>query len=115
MSSLQTLLFRIGGVLMIIGAALPLFVPAIAPYVYTLGALLFCPIQMLDRYDRSNPVTPRLCRHQLLRTFALPVAGPLMSFSLYHIPPFRGREWQIALIIGAIFEIVPAFRMKEDK
>ena len=38
-----------------------------------------------------------------------------MFFSLYHIPPFRGREWQIALIIGAIFEIVPAFRMKEDK
>ena len=43
------------------------------------------------------------------------VAGALMFFSLYHIPPFRGREWQIALIIGAIFEIVPAFRMKEDK
>ena len=31
MSQLQTLLFRIGGVLMIVGAALPLFVPAIAP------------------------------------------------------------------------------------
>ena len=115
MSQLQTLLFRIGGVLMIIGAALPLFVPAAAPYVYALGALLFCPIQMLDRYEGSNPVTRRLRRQQLFGSFALLVAGALMFFSLYHIPPFRGREWQIALIIGAIFEIVPAFRMKEDK
>ncbi len=115
MSQLQTLLFRIGGVLMIIGAALPLFVPAVAPYVYALGALLFCPIQMLDRYEGSNPVTRRLRRQQLFGSFALLVAGALMFFSLYHIPPFRGREWQIALIIGAIFEIVPAFRMKEDK
>ena len=115
MSQLQTLLFRIGGVLMIIGAALPLFVPAIAPYVYTLGAMLFCPIQMLDRYEGSNPVTRRLRRQQLFGSFALLVAGALMFFSLYHIPPFRGREWQIALIIGAIFEIVPAFRIKEDE
>ena len=81
MSQLQTLLFRIGGVLMIIGAALPLFVPAIAPYVYTLGALLFCPIQMLDRYEGSNPVTRRLRRQQLFGSFALLVAGCFSVFT----------------------------------
>ena len=70
---------------------------------------------MLDRYEGSNPVTRRLRRQQLFGSFALLVAGALMFFSLYQIPPFRGREWQIALIIGAIFEIMPTFRIKEDE
>ena len=47
---LKTQLYRAGGLLVVIGAVLPLIAPAVAPWVFGLGALLFSPIQMTDRY-----------------------------------------------------------------
>ena len=49
---------------------MPLFLPAIAPYVFAAGALCFCPIQMSDRYEGSNMTIRRLRRQQMLGALA---------------------------------------------
>ena len=57
----QTLLswcYRIGGLLVVIGAAMPIFIPEtyLTPYVFSLGALLFAAAQLL------TPM-PDVCSH----------------------------------------------------
>lgn len=85
---MKTKLFRLGGLLMVFGALLPLFLPSVAPYVFTLGALLFCPIQMLDRYEGDDFTTRRLRRQQLMGAVLLLVTAGLMCCSLWQVPLF---------------------------
>ena len=73
---MKTVLYRLGGLLLIAGAVLPLFAPSVAPFVFTVGALLFCPIQMTDRYEGHSVVIRRLRRQQLLAALLLLVTQP---------------------------------------
>ena len=86
---LKTQLYRAGGLLVVIGAVLPLIAPAVAPWVFGLGALFFSPIQMTDRYEGGNIIIRRLRRQQVLGALMLLVTAALMFTSYYNIPPFR--------------------------
>lgn len=107
----QTTLYRAGGVLLVVGAVLPLFAPAVAPYVFAAGALSFCYVQMTDRYEGSNLIIRRLRRQQMLGALLLLVTAALMFTSLYGIPPFRGSEWKVTLMIAAVLELYSIFRI----
>lgn len=112
----QNLVYGIGGLLLVAGAAMPAF-PALlfaAPYVYTLGAVLFCSMQMLARYDGGNWILRRLRRQQLLGAILLLVAGGLMFMHVLGIDPFRQDEWKAALAIGTVFELYTAFRIPAE-
>lgn len=109
----QTFLYNAGGLLLLVGAALPLFpsVQVAAPYVFTLGAALFGSMQAAARYEGHDITVRRLRRQQMLGATALMAAGLLMFTSLYQIAPFRGSEWQLLLAIGAVLEVYTAFRL----
>lgn len=111
---LRTYLFRLGGLLLVIGAVLPLFMPAIAPYVFAAGTLLFCPIQMSDRYEGGNLIIKRLRRQQLLGALMLLVTAALMFTSYLNIRPLNGSEWKIALMIATLLEIYSTFRLDHE-
>lgn len=107
-------LYYIGGILLVIGAALPLFFHDIAPWVFGLGALLFAPIQMLDRYEGRNLVIRHLRRQQVLGAAFLIITAIMLFMSTYQIKPFRGGEWQIALLISVVFEAYTIFRIDAE-
>lgn len=122
LSKLQLLIYNMGGLLIVIGAAMPIFQPSTSwpPYVFTLGALLFTAMQAQQRYEGRNITIRRLRRQQLLGALALVVAGALMFCSRYGYGPFTGAEWQMVLAIGAVLEVYTAFRIpaelkKEEK
>lgn len=94
---------------------MPLFLPSIAPYVFAAGALCFCPIQMSDRYEGSNIIIRRLRRQQMLGSLLLLITAVLMFTSLYGIPPFRGSEWKITLMIAAVLEVYAIFRIDHEE
>ncbi len=110
MKTKQTL-YYIGGLLLVVGAVLPLFFPAVAPYVFAVGALLFAPVQMADRYEGRNIVIRRLRRQQVMGAFLLLVTAVLMFMQLYQLRPFRGSEWKIFLAIAVFLELYTVFRI----
>lgn len=112
----QLLIYNIGGLLIVLGAALPIFLPAtsLPPYVFTAGALMFGAMQALQRYEGRSITVRRLRRQQMLGALALVVAGALMFCSRYGIGPFTGAEWQMVLAIGAVLEVYTAFRIPAE-
>lgn len=118
LNKIQTLVFQIGGLLMIVGAVLPI-VPATRPHaalVFTVGALSFGSMQLLQRYDGRNFVIRRLRGQQILGAFLLMISAALMIMQRYGTGPFpiRGDEWKITLAVAAILEVYTAFRLPQE-
>ena len=114
LTQLQTAIMNFGGLAIVVGALMPILGEPflkVFPYVYTVGALCFCPMQMLARYEGSNFVVRRLRRQQLLGAMLLLAAAALMFMSLYRFGPFQGAEWQMSLALGAVFELYTSFRI----
>lgn len=105
----------IGGILLVIGAMLPLFLPQIAPWVFAIGAVCFSSMQMSDQYEGNNIIIRRLRRQQILGALLLIVAAFMMFMWLYAIAPFRGGEWKIALIIAVFVELYTTFRIDAEE
>ena len=116
LSKLQLCVYNTGGILLVIGALLPVFFdePLVAPYLYIVGTLMFASMQILQRYNGKNVVLRRLRRQQMLGAIVLLLAGMLMFCSFYKIGPLHTGEWQILLSIGAVLEIYTAFRIPAE-
>lgn len=112
---MKQIILYIGGILLVIGALLPLFLPTIAPYVFLVGALLFAPMQMLDRYEGRNLIIRRLRRQQIFGALLFIVTAVLMIMSQQQIAPFRGGEWKIALLIAVFLEVYTLFRIEAEQ
>lgn len=112
---LRTKLYYLGGLLLIIGAILPIFTHTAGAYFFALGALLFGGLQLSDHYEGDNFVIRRLRRQQMLGALLLIVSAILMLTSLYHIPPFKGGEWKVTLFIAAVLELYVIFRIDHEE
>ncbi len=111
---LRNLLFRIGGLLLVLGALLPLFIPTVAPYIFALGALLFSYVQFTEDHRDDTLTIRRLVRQQMLGALLLLVTAALMFTSLYGLPPFRASEWKITLLIATVLELYTVFRIDSE-
>lgn len=118
LSKFQTIVFQIGGLLMVVGAAMPI-VPAARPYaviVFTIGAFAFGCMQLVQRYEGRNFVIRRLRRQQIFGAFLLMLSALLMvvPHGDTGLVPIRGDEWKITLTIAAILEVYTAFRLPKE-
>lgn len=111
----ERMLFWTGGLLLLIGVALPLFVGVSlwVACVFGLGCLLFAGVQFRAGYSGSDFTVKRLRRLQLTGAFALFVSAALLFAhpDVFAIRPIRGDEWKVALAIAAVFEVYTAFRL----
>ncbi|MDO5075379.1 MAG: hypothetical protein Q4D66_05850 [Bacteroidales bacterium] len=113
LSTLQSLLYQLGGLLLLAGAVLPL-VPSLglyAPYVFTTGVLMFVSMQLLQRYEGHSVVLRRLRRQQLIGAGLLVLSAAVMWGKWLNIGPLRGDEWKIVLLIAAVLQLYTAFRI----
>ncbi len=116
LTKFQAILYNFGGVLMLIGAIMPMepSLTTYAAYIYTSGALAFGCMQLQQRYEGRNPALIRLRRQQIIASFLLIVAGFMFIMKVNYIAPFRGDEWQVALCIAAFIELYTAFRIPAE-
>ena len=107
MKKLQQYVYIIGGILLVIGAALYITRWAWAPYIYIAGSFMFGAMQMLDRYTGTSFVIRRLRRQQLAGAIALMVAGIAMLVCKHN-------EWILCLLVGCLCELYTAFRIPQE-
>ena len=108
------ILQQAGAILMVGGAALFLWKPLIATVLYTVGAVAFCPLQMLQRYDGKNFIIRRLRRQQLLGLIAFLCGACCMIMQVGRFGFARRNEWVVCVTIGCIIELYTAFRIPAE-
>ena len=105
---------QVGGVLRLIGADAFMWLPLWARVACTVGALLFAPLQMLQRYEGRSFTIRRLRRQQLLGALALLVTACLMIMQVCQVGFARRNEWVVALAIACVLEFYTAFRIPAE-
>ena len=113
LTPLQSLCFRIGAVLMLIGAGGYIVFPVAGMYVFGIGTLMFTLMQVQAEYLGRDITVIRLRRQQLLACCLFVLALVMMSMQTLHWGPFRRQEWVVALTIGCVLELYTSFRIKE--
>ena len=114
LTPLQSGLMMVGGVLVIVGAAMYMVLPVVAFVFYTVGALLFSSMQLQQSYEGSSFVVRRLRRQQLLGAVALLVAACLMAMQTFRVGFAQSNEWVVALAIACVLELYTAFRIPAE-
>lgn len=99
---------------MVVGAAAFILTPLYATIFYTAGALMFCPLQMLQRYDGTSFTVRRLRRQQLLGLLAFLCAACCMVMQVGRFGFARRNEWIVCLAVGCVLELYTAFRIPAE-
>ena len=128
----QSILFAIGGMLMVIGAGCFAFMwqQQVVCWLFLAGATMFTLMQSMQTYEGSNFVIRRLKRIQAVANLFFMLAGilmvdtaymffrPLFNSSIAYID-FLYNKWVVLLLIAAFLEIYSMHRidseMKKDK
>ena len=97
----------LGGILLVLGAALYITKWSWAPYIYILGSFMFGAMQMMDRYTGTNWILRRLRRQQIFGAIMLMVTGVAMLVTKHN-------EWIICLLVGCLLQLYTAFRIPQE-
>lgn len=119
LNKVQTAIFLLGALLMVIGAGTSVLAWGSAPYVFSVGALGFASMQMLQRYEGSNFVIRRLRRIQLLSDVFFLLSGLLMiankgnflGISYITYIEYVYNKWVITLLIAALLQLYSTHRI----
>ena len=130
LSKLQSTLFLLGGVLMVVGAGLYVFllIQKVASVMFLVGALLFATMQMAQRYEGTSFVIRRLRRVMFLADVCFVLASLLMIEQVYgfltrqlmsHIQwlvyvVYASRNWVALLLVGALLEMYTTHRISHE-
>ncbi|MBP5772165.1 MAG: hypothetical protein J6W75_12610 [Bacteroidaceae bacterium] len=105
---------QMAAVFMPLGAALFMWKPLWATFIYSIGALAYCPTRMLQRYEGRNFTIRRLRRQQLLGQVAFLCAACCMAMQVGQFGFARRNEWVVCLAIGCVLELYTAFRIPSE-
>lgn len=107
----ENMLFRIGAILMLIGVTVHIFNAEISLFIYGIGAMLFCMMQLRAVYEGNDLNVIRLRRQQLFACLMFVGTAMCMSMQVYQYGFARRNEWVVALAIGCVLELYTAWRI----
>jgi len=111
---MQNLTFRIGALLMVVGAATYLFGGVVSCILYVIGALMFATMQLRTTYYGNNITLLRLRRQQLLGATALVLSAAALTAQTLGYNLIQHNEWVVCLLIGAMLELYTSFRIPQE-
>lgn len=116
LTKFQMYLYNIGGILLLIGAFMPVEASllAYAPYVYLSGAVAFGGMQLVQRYEGCNIVIKRLRRQQIVASFLIILSGFVFLLTSHGMLPLQENSWMVLLAIGAFLELYVSFRLPAE-
>jgi len=107
----ENVLFRMGAILMLIGVTVHIFNAEISLFIYGIGAMLFCLMQLRAVYEGNDLNVIRLRRQQLFSCLMFIGTAMCMSMQVYQYGFARRNEWVVALAIGCVLELYTAWRI----
>jgi len=118
----QSIVYALGGMIMVIGAGLCVLLVSWAPYIYSIGALAFTSMQMLQRYDGPSVTLRRLRRILLLSDFLLLLTAVLMFASKSNFfgvsqivyVQYIYNKWIATLMLAAIIQLYAIHRIDHE-
>lgn len=122
LSSIETAILLIGGLLMVVGAGGSMFLQSWAAYIFAPGALLFAAMQMRQSYDGNTFTIRRLRRIQLTSDVLFMLAGLLMlanqsnffGINLLLYIKYVHNNWIIVLLVAAILQLYASHRIANE-
>ncbi len=122
LNKLQTIVFALGGLLMVAGAGLSLTAWKGAPYLFTLGAVCFVLMQLQQSYDGPSITLRRLRKIVILSDLFFLLSAVLMVASqdnLFHLPQityvqYVYNKWIGTLLLAAIIQLYATHRIDHE-
>ena len=132
LSRIESLLFLIGGALMVFGVALNFFgMSRVAPWLFAVGAVLFAVMQIRQTYDGTSLAIRRLRSIMTIADVLFIIAGLMLVENNYAftLPIFGNfgiggiafyyqyvahNNWVIVLFIAAILELYTIHRISSE-
>ena len=127
LSKLQSILFLVGGVLMVIGAGsfALMWQQFIVCWIYLIGAVLFTVMQSMQTHNGNNFVLKRLKRIQSVADICFILSALLMvdTAYLFFRPIFTDfltytqyvyNKWVVLLLIAAFLELYTTYRIDSE-
>ena len=125
LSKFQSILFVLGGILMVIGVGCFVFMfkQQIVSWLFLVGTLLFATMQMMQEYKGNNMTISRLKNIMTIADLVFIFSGILMVDNVYGFirPAFSNandyvsylyNKWVVLLLIAAILEIYTMHRIE---
>ena len=122
LNKLQTIVFALGGLLMVIGAGVSLTGWKGAPYVFTIGAACFTLMQLQQSYEGPSITLRRLRKIVILSDLLFLLSAVLMVASqdnLFHLPQityvqYVYNKWIGTLLLAAIIQLYAIHRIDHE-
>jgi len=122
LSKLESALFLIGGLLMVIGAGASMFLQQWAPYVFAPGAVLFASMQLRQRYEGRDFTVRRLRRLVIISDVLFLVAALLMfanqsnflGLDYLTYVQYIHNNWIAVLLVAAILQLYASHRIANE-
>ena len=122
LNKIQTLIFLVGALLMVVGAAASVLAWKLAPYVFAVGAIAFTSMQLLQRYEGTNFVVRRLRRMMILSDFLFLLSALLMFASMGNVfglsqidyITYIYNKWVLTLLIAALLQLYSIHRIDRE-
>lgn len=128
LSKVETSLFLLGGILMVVGVGCYVFFifQEVVCFLVLIGSVLFAAMQVRQRYEGTSITVRRLRRIQFFALACFVCAGVFMVEDCYHLMrPWFARSisgyttyvnvfrnnWVVALLIGALLEMYTTHRI----
>lgn len=131
LSKLQSALFLMGGVFMVIGVGCFVFglFPTASSIVFLMGGCVFAAMQIAQRYEGKSITIRRLRRIMMIADVCFVLSGALMLEQAWHIvEPYMTKtiggytayiqlfrnNWVVTLLIGALLEMYTMHRISME-
>jgi len=132
LNSLQNAIFISGAILMLVGAALGMFLRGVAPWIFAVGALAFVAMQMQQRYEGDRSASPlgssknftiQRLRRIMLMSDVLLIAVAALMFADYGNPfgldqltwlNYIHNNWVVVLLIAAFIQLYTVYRIDSE-
>ena len=122
LNKIQTLIFLVGALLMVVGAAASVLAWKLAPYVFAVGAIAFTSMQLLQRYEGTNFVVRRLRRMMILSDFLFLLSALLMFASMGNVfglsqidyITYIYNKWVLTLLVAALLQLYATHRIDRE-
>ena len=122
LNKIQTLIFLVGALLMVVGAAASVLAWKLAPYVFAVGAIAFTSMQLLQRYEGTNFVIRRLRRMMILSDFLFLLSALLMFASMGNVfglsqidyITYIYNKWVLTLLVAALLQLYATHRIDRE-